>query len=454
MANLANYLSFFQEGFVKQGEDRSEHILHYIKGLIKCEKKKATCTGIADTLPDHDHQVLNHLLTDSFWDPFLVMEKVLKRTWSFLKKVFPYDKVGLLIDETGIKKHGKFSVCASRQWLGCLGKQDNGQVFVAATLCAGKFFSIVWMKLFIPKSWARDKQRRNKCHIPADEQHTPKTKMAREIIEKIQSLLLLKPYWVGFDALYGTCMELLYWLDETEQRFVGEIKTNTRFYLTCPQPYKPENKKGRPSKYFRVDQKSIPLSAYLKTLSDADYQPFTYREGTKKYMKADYHRKTVWIWHKAYDHPIRCDLLLKKEKHEIKATLISMADNIPTEKLAYMQGQRYFVEQSFKEGKNQVGMSDYQIRSWQGTHRHMACTMLALNFLMEQRHSVSQSYEHVTIPNLVMLIACLIPERKETPDDHLKEFQKQHQQYEKQIKRNLEKDRESKSSSPTANQRE
>lgn len=443
MCNLSSYLSCFQEDFIKQGANRSGEILHYLKGLIKSEKKKACCTGIADKLDGHDHQAINHLLSDSFWDPFRVMEKLVQRAWNYLLQAFSFDQIGLLIDETGLKKDGRFSACVARQWLGCLGKQDNGQVFVAATFCAGKFFSIVWMKLFMPQSWTNDKKRRKKCRIPAHELHLPKTAMAREIIEKIHKLLKVKPYWVGFDALYGTCFELLFWLDGVEQRFVAEIKTNTHFYLTCPQPCLPNSKKGRPAKYYRVDQQAISLKAYLAKLSDDHFQFINYRAGTKGYMKANYHRKSVWIWHKDHDHPIPCELLLKKEKHEVKATLISRAEQISTEKLAYMQGQRYFVEQSFKESKNQVGMSDYQIRNWTGTHRHMVCAMLALNFLTEQRLVASKDYEHITIPNLVMLIACLIPERKKRPKDYFEQFEKQHREYEKQIRRNLEKDQES-----------
>ena len=115
-------MSYFQKDFIKPGADRNDEILHYLKGLIKCEKKKATCTGIADKLPEYDHQSLNHLLSDSFWDPFQIMDQIVKRVWNFLQNNFSFDQIGLLIDETGFKKHGKFSACAARQWLGCLGK--------------------------------------------------------------------------------------------------------------------------------------------------------------------------------------------------------------------------------------------------------------------------------------------------------------------------------------------
>ena len=46
--------------------------------------------------------------------------------------------------------------------------------------------------------------------------------------------------------------------------------------------------------------------------------------------------------------------------------------------LTEKQVQRIFVEQMFKEGKNQVGMEDYQIRGWNGFHNHMALCMMAM----------------------------------------------------------------------------
>jgi len=53
--------------------------------------------------------------------------------------------------------------------------------------------------------------------------------------------------------------------------------------------------------------------------------------------------------------------------------------------MAKAQAQRVFIERVFEEGKNIVGMADYQVRSWQGFHRHMALCSLALLFLMEQK---------------------------------------------------------------------
>jgi SRSO17 transposase len=400
--------------------------------MIKCPKKKANCEGIASQVEGHNSQSLNHFVSESFWNAFEVMNQLTIRTWKYLSAHFDSNQIGLIIDESGFKKHGKHSVCVARQWLGCLGKQDNGQVFVGASLCAGKLFSLIQMRLFMPQSWENQALMRKNCHIPSNEMHLSKTKMAQQVIEGILELGV-KPFWIGFDSLYGCCLELLYWIDGIEQRFVGEIKMNTHFYIQKPQVYLPEHKKGRKPKFFKTNNKSISLSQYQQTLTETDYDTVCYRKGTKGSMEALYHRCTVWIWNKNYQHSIECELLIKKEGNELKATLANLSKGLTIKKLAYMQGQRYFIEQSFKESKNQVAIGDYQVRGWNGTHRHLACSMLALNFLMEQRHQGTRVYEHITIPDIVSFINILIPNKIDTVAKMYLSFIEKHNRYRQQI---------------------
>ena len=50
-----------------------------------------------------------------------------------------------------------------------------------------------------------------------------------------------------------------------------------------------------------------------------------------------------------------------------------------------MQGQRYWVERSFEEGKQNCGMADYQHRRWSSWYHHMALVMMALLFMMMEK---------------------------------------------------------------------
>jgi SRSO17 transposase len=44
-------------------------------------------------------------------------------------------------------------------------------------------------------------------------------------------------------------------------------------------------------------------------------------------------------------------------------------------------GMRWTVEQCFEEGKGEVGLDEYEVRSWHGWFRHVTLSMLALAFL-------------------------------------------------------------------------
>ncbi len=44
-------------------------------------------------------------------------------------------------------------------------------------------------------------------------------------------------------------------------------------------------------------------------------------------------------------------------------------------------GARWTVEQCFEEAKGEVGLDEYEVRSWHGWYRHVTLSMLALAFL-------------------------------------------------------------------------
>jgi SRSO17 transposase len=53
--------------------------------------------------------------------------------------------------------------------------------------------------------------------------------------------------------------------------------------------------------------------------------------------------------------------------------------------MAQAIGTRWTVEQCFEEGKGEVGLDHYEVRSWQGWYRHITLCMLAHAFLVVLR---------------------------------------------------------------------
>jgi SRSO17 transposase len=58
------------------------------------------------------------------------------------------------------------------------------------------------------------------------------------------------------------------------------------------------------------------------------------------------------------------------------------------------------IEASFKRGKSEVGMDEYQVRTWQGWHHHMALSLMAVWFLIGETHRGRLLTPALTLPQV------------------------------------------------------
>jgi SRSO17 transposase len=405
--HLPNFVLEFSDIFASTTHDCFEKSLSYIEGLFKSPKGRANCLYMGDHLKDKDSQSIHHMLTSSPWSYQSLFDRMLKRVDKLLSK--QNKKVYLLVDEVGFRKKGKQSACVGSQYLGCIGKNDNGQVAVVAALSAGEFYAPVSAELFMPQHWESNTQGRIKTGIPDSISHRPKTKMAVEMILRIHKKIKNLEY-VVFDALYGSCMNALDILMKNKIPFVGDVRENITIYLAAPRMIIAINKgRGRKNTKPRPVRKGISICHYQEQLKENDYKELNVREGTNGIISAKYHLRKVWILCKETEKFLPLNLLVRKNEdgtikyalgyHPIKATMKDMAK---------AQAQRAFVERVFEEGKNIVGMADYQVRSWVGFHRHMTLCSLALLFLMEQKLELKKTIGIVTAYQIQELVNATI----------------------------------------------
>lgn len=320
--------------------------------------------------------------------------------------------VGLLIDEVGFRKKGRMSACVARQYLGCIGKVDNGQVAVAAGLCQGEVFAPIDMRLFMPQEWEEDGYRREKCNIPKDEKHLSKPEMARKMIEDALDKGIDFDF-VNFDALYGNTISLLEFLEAKSIDFIGDIRSNFIVHFDY------------------IKEEACSVEQYLSYLSDEDFELINIRQSTKGVLKAYFHYAQVKVLND--EKWLDLILLIRKDTDgKVKFSLSNMHDDHIIE-LAEKQGQRIFVEQMFKEGKNLVGMGDYQIRGWNGFHNHMALCMMAMLLIAKIKiENKGKVYTANTVKKLICLCIKLKIENPQTAIDIIFE---QHSRYIRQLER-------------------
>lgn len=128
----------------------------------------------------------------------------------------------------------------SRQYAGSVGKVDNCQVGVYASLCNYTSATLVHEKLFLPESWAEAPRRCDRAGIPKDQREfRTKPELALEMIDEcVKNGVCFD--WIGGDGLYGHSGELTRGLDDRGLFFVLDVHRDEMVYFEKPPIAAPE----------------------------------------------------------------------------------------------------------------------------------------------------------------------------------------------------------------------
>jgi len=176
---LAQELYVFIEGYADLFKSKTHSYVdkakQYVSGLFQAEKSNIEV--MSETVEGSNLQNLNHFISQSPWEAEAVIGRIGQDTEQVLRDVAERtgQKTGYIIDESGWRKHGTKSVGVSRQYLGSLGKVNNGQVGVFSSLVCGNERGLVNTRLFLPECWTEDATRCDQAGIP-EEARTFQTK--------------------------------------------------------------------------------------------------------------------------------------------------------------------------------------------------------------------------------------------------------------------------------------
>ena len=188
---------------------------------------------IVEQVKDSDYKRYIHFLSVSKWSASDVNSATMKLVDSSLReqKIKSGMPTGLIIDITSHLKKGLKSVGVSRQYAGVVGKVDNCQVSVHASLGNEKFCSLVGTELFLPEVWTNNKGRCDAAGIPeSDQKFQTKPELALKLIKQaIDSGVEFD--FIGGDGLYGHNSELTRALDRLEQFYVLDVHKDELVFL-------------------------------------------------------------------------------------------------------------------------------------------------------------------------------------------------------------------------------
>jgi SRSO17 transposase len=401
-------------------------VQHYVRGLLQAETKNME--RMEEVVADADHQALQHMLSESAWAERAVLDQVAQDANRLLGG---HVDSALLIDESGCPKKGTHSVGVARQWCGQLGKVENCQVGVFAALSRGPDVTLIDERLFLPEAWTSDPVRCQAVGIPVTQRGFPrKTDLALAMITHARQQGIGFA-WVGFDGFYGSDPAFLRALDDPGEIFVGDVHKDQRLYLEDPQPQVPPatTPRGRPPTHLQAQTPALRVDHWAQQQPVAAWRPVTLREGTKGPLRVEILHRRVWRWDGDEPQARPWHLIVRREVDtptEIKYSRSNAPADTPAPRLAFMQGQRYWIERALQQGKQDVGLADYQVRGWRGWHHHLALVMMAMLFALEERQLHQQTRPLLSGRDMRALLNQFLPRRDTTLEEVLRQMEVRH----------------------------
>lgn len=192
-------------------EVRSFEAFKYLHVGMISEIKRKSLPAIARIVGLENHQPLHHFLTHSPWET----QEVRNRRLELILQVLQGRPIVLIVDETGDKKKGTSTDYVKRQYIGNLGKTENGIVVVTVYgVFCGMTFPLLF-EVYKPRE-----------RLKAEDQYRTKPEIAALLLRQLESMGF-KFNLVLADSLYGeSSTNFISVLDELSLNYIVAIRSN------------------------------------------------------------------------------------------------------------------------------------------------------------------------------------------------------------------------------------
>jgi len=334
----------------KRAEAR-KRVGRYLRGLIAPVERK-NGWQMAEELGDPNVHGVQRLLAEADWDEEAVRDDL---------RAYVIEHLGeasgmLVVDETGFVKKGKKSAGVARQYSGTAGRRENSQVGVFLGYASPKGYAFIDRALYLPEEWTSDRVRCREAGIPDEVGFATKGELAKRMLARAFAAGV-PAEWVVGDTVYGY-EELRIWLDERQKHYV----------LAVPETH---------TVWVQGRQQPVGLLAAL--LPPQAWVVLSAGEGSKG------PRLYEWAWLQLPDetegpHERARFLLIRRSLADAgKRAYYRVAGPAQTTlpEVVHVAGSRWKIEEGYEQAKGEVGLDQYEVRTWRAWYRYMTLALLA-----------------------------------------------------------------------------
>jgi len=403
------YMKLFKSAFVRV--EQSQRSLTYLHGLLGNSTRKNVeqmALGLGKNV-----RSLQYYVGQSQWET----EPVIAIHQGLIGETLGAADGVALIDESSAVKQGTESVGVAAQYCGSVGKIANGQVGVYLGYASRTGYSLIAGQLFMPEKWFEEEHavQRQACGVPEDLVFKTKPEIGLELLKNALQRDNLSFSWVAADALYGDSPAFRDGVAATGKYYFTAIKETTLIWCTPPKVHVPPcSGHGRHPTRLRLSdirKHPIPVLQLVKKIQKQDWVQAVIKEGSKGPIVCDFAFLRVTesrgglpaaeLW-----------LILRRNLDDptaIKYYFSNAPVSTPLTELVRISGMRWPIETIFEEAKGEVGMDQYEMRSWIGWHHHMLLVSLAHYFLVRLRIQFQDQAPALTIYQVRILLCSVLP---------------------------------------------
>jgi SRSO17 transposase len=327
--------------------------LAYLQGLLSPLERK-NGWQLAEEAGDPTPYGVQHLLGRAQWEA----EAVRNDLCAYVVEHLGDKQAVLIVDETGFVKKGKQSVGVQRQYSGTAGRIENCQIGVFLVYASTKGRTFLDRALYLPQAWTQDKPRCRQAGVPETVGFATKPMLARHMIARALAAGV-PARWVSGDSVYGNDGKLRDWLEAQQLAHVLGVSGNHYVWIDWQQ---------RP---VAVVAQQLPRQAWQRLSAGSGSKgPRWFEWAALRLPGAEGGWQRWLLLRRQVDKPT--ELAYYRVFAPARTSLAAMVK---------VAGTRWAVEECFETAKGEVGLDQYEVRSWSGWYRHITLALLAHAYL-------------------------------------------------------------------------
>jgi SRSO17 transposase len=277
-------------------------------------------------------------------------------------------------------KKGEHSVGVARQYCGELGKVENCQVMVTLSVANDVAGLPIAARLYLPEEWIDHDERRAKAGIPLDVGFQTKPSLALDQIRAAHAAGV-PPGVVLADEVYGSSAAF--------RRGVAALGLDYAVAVRSTQEVRPpqDRRRARPWR----DETAVTVRTLVARLPRSAWRWVRWREGSGADLTGRFAMIRVRVGPDgAEDEQTLLVEWPTGDRDPSGYWLVTLPPATPLAEVVATAKARWWVEQGYRDLKQEVGLGDYEGRGWRGFHHHVTLTFVAYGFLVMRRCQTAQ----------------------------------------------------------------